>query len=304
MRRRAEHQREHADPRDLVDERRERRPRGHPQQHARQPPHRRRRFVLAAGERVGGEPVVVVAAGPGSAERRRDGTGRRDGTCGRRRVLRAPAPYPLGEHRRERDQQVEDRRGVERARQSRHRNEDEPREHAPGGGAERVREVEQREQPARLRGLRARGAQHAGAHHRERHAQQHRLRQDQQRGDAPLGDLQQHARAQRRKEHIVGEPSDLHEQVVEDQADQSRHQFDARVPEQRAGHARRALRHRGGTQRHAAEEDHEHDHLRVRAVPHEEPEVAAPDRLVDEARNAREDERRDQDEDHGPGRCR
>ena len=45
-----------------------------------------------------------------------------------------------------------------------------------------------------------------------------------------------------------------------------------------------------GAERHAAEEDHEDDHLRVGAVPDEESEVARPNRLVDQSRGARENE--------------
>ena len=51
-------------------------------------------------------------------------------------------------------------------------------------------------------------------------------------------------------------------------------------------------------ERHAAEEDHEHDDLRVRAVADEQAEVADPDRLVDEPGGAGEDEDRAEEEQH------
>src|SRR5205823_12645007 len=52
---------------------------------------------------------------------------------------------------------------------------------------------------------------------------------------------------------------------------------------------------------HAAEKDHEDDDLSVGAVPDEQAQIAAPDRLVDESRGARDDEDESEECDHSRG---
>ena len=52
----------------------------------------------------------------------------------------------------------------------------------------------------------------------------------------------------------------------------------------------RPLAYEHRAERHAAQEDREHQHLRIRRVPHEQAEVPRPYGLVDEPRRARDDE--------------
>jgi hypothetical protein len=86
---------------------------------------------------------------------------------------------------------------------------------------------------------------------------------------------------------------------VEDEADDAAGELDRGVPEERLLDRLRAAPDEGGAERHAAEEDHQDDDLRVGAVADEEPEIAAPDRLVDQAGGAGEDEDRVQQQRHG-----
>ena len=138
-----------------------------------------------------------------------------------------------------------------------------------------------------------------GGHQREGRAEQHRLWEDQQRRDHPLHHHEQRSTGERREDRVVGERTHHAECIVKDESEQPDHELDDRVPEQRLSEPRRALGRDRCTKRHTAQEDHEHDHLRVRAVTDEESEVAAPDGLIDESGRAREDEDQRQEKCHG-----
>ena len=62
------------------------------------------------------------------------------------------------------------------------------------------------------------------------------------------------------------------------------------VSEKRRGDALRAPADEPRAERHAADEHDEHDRLRIGRVPDEELEVVRPDRFVDQAAHARNDE--------------
>ena len=55
-----------------------------------------------------------------------------------------------------------------------------------------------------------------------------------------------------------------------------------------------------GAERHPAQEDHQDDDLGVRAMSNEQAEIPAPERLVDQAGGAAEDEDGDEDGEHQP----
>ncbi len=240
VRRGAQHERQHPDPDDLVDERGE------------------------AGE-----------------ERHRNE---------QRRGLRAAR---RGEDRRQRAGEEAHRRGdgeiehagaAQRARQARPGDEDEAaRQHAERA-AEAVREVEHRHRLARAPGMRAR---EAGAHQREGRAEQHRLRQDQRRCEDELGGERSAGPAERRQERIVAPACERDEKRMEDEREHADRALGERVDEQRIGDARRAARAQRRAGGHAAHEDRQHERLRVRRVAEIELQVMRPDRLVDQAGEAR-----------------
>src|SRR5690348_16497588 len=59
--------------------------------------------------------------------------------------------------------------------------------------------------------------------------------------------------------------------------------LDDRVPEQRRPDSLAPLADEQRSNRHSAEENHEHDDLRVRAVPDEQADVSRPDGFVDQS---------------------
>ena len=88
---------------------------------------------------------------------------------------------------------------------------------------------------------------------------------------------------------------------MKDQRDEPHEQLDGGVPEQRRSHPTRSLSDEMRAERHAAQEDHEHDDLGVRAVSDEKTEIAGPDGLVDESSGSAEDEHRDECGDQSVG---
>ena len=104
---------------------------------------------------------------------------------------------------------------------------------------------------------------------------------------------------ERGKDGRVCEAADGKEHVVEDEPEQSDDHLDRRVRDERFPDAGAPARRERGADGHPAEVDDEDDDLRVGAVADEEPEVAAPDGLVDEPGGAGEDEDGDEQDGHG-----
>ena len=173
----AEHQRQHPDPADLVDERRDRGAEAHGEE---QP---------CAASSESGTSAAVVRRGTGAAS-----------PATARRV--APRLRVDDEHERRATTRL-----IIAAASSVPGSPDEPDEHEAGestpAAAPRLFAKYSSESvlPARS-GMRR---THARAHQRERRAEQDRLRQDEQRGERPLGERVRDARPERGKERVVGE---------------------------------------------------------------------------------------------------
>jgi hypothetical protein len=104
-----------------------------------------------------------------------------------------------------------------------------------GGGAEAVREVEQRDRPA---GVGGRRAHQARAHQRKGRAERERLRQEEQ---ARYGELQRERRsvaAESRQQRGVAPVGEPHEQRMEDERRGADRRLDERVGRERAGESR------------------------------------------------------------------
>ena len=114
----------------------------------------------------------------------------------------------------------------------------------------------------------------------------------------PLGERMRDSRPERGEDRVVGELRRPDEDVVEDEAEQPHRELDVGVPAQRLAQRGGPAARRECAGRHPAEEDHEHEHLRVRAVADEQPEVAHPDGLVDEPSGAGQHEDRAEEEQH------
>jgi hypothetical protein len=193
----------------------------------------------------------------------------------------------LGEDHRQTNTDVDRGRGDQRAGKADPLNQREAGEQHADGRAKAVREVEQ---PERLPRTVTTEAKRAGAHQRKRRAKQDRLRQNQEAGQPPLGDRQTRAARQRREDVLVRDAGDHAIHVVEQHPDHARGELDVRVRPQRALHTFGALPDEIRAGRHPAEEDDEHDDLRVGAVADEQPEIPTPDGLVDQSRGAGKDE--------------
>jgi hypothetical protein len=249
----AEHEREHSDPADLVDEGRKTGEERDEQQQAR---HARclQRFAL---RRQGGGSSRTTRQ---QRDRRREQEVERAGCA-----QGAGQPGPGDQH--------------EAARQD------------ACGGAQAVGEVKHRHCLAgRLAGASGIHADQRGAHQRKGRAQQHRLRQDQQAGDHELGAKRESLAAQPRQERRVGPVGQQGEHIVEREGAQADRGFDRRIGEERVDHARGAPRAESGAQCHAAHENDEHQRLRVGGVPEVKLQVVRPDRFVDQPGEARHDE--------------
>jgi hypothetical protein len=109
------------------------------------------------------------------------------------------------------------------------------------------------------------------------------LRKDQQRGDQPFHEREHDPARECGKNAGVCDAGGRGEDLVKHEPDQAGHDLDDGVPEERLGQLLRASSHRERTERHPAEEDDQHDYLRVRAVSDEQPEVPRPDGLVHES---------------------
>ena len=250
MRRAAQHERQHPDPPDLVDEAGQRGGEAHADQ---QPP--------------------AAIGNPRRQDNRR--------LIERKGEFRLPTRRPDRDDHDEGDEQIDRCRGGERAGQT-------PRLHQPETGDENadrragaVGEVEHRERAA---GLGGNSTNDARAHQGERHAQQHRLRENQRPRDRPFDGGLNQPMAERRKDGVVDQRRRPDEQAVENESDRSRRELDDRVPDERSGDGQRPPADQVRSDRHPSEEDHEHDDLGVRAMPDKEAEVAGPDRLVDQSR--------------------
>jgi len=64
---------------------------------------------------------------------------------------------------------------------------------------------------------------------------------------------------------------------VEDEAEQPHRELDVRVPAQRLAQCGGSASGNEGARRHSSQEDHEDEHLRIRAVADEQTEVPHPD---------------------------
>jgi hypothetical protein len=269
VRRAPEHQRQHPNPRDLVDERGDG---GTERDGEEEAPQR--------GPRCGVRGPWIALGMPLPSD-----LGPR--TADRALLLIIPPERLLAEDHHQTDDDVDRRGGDERARQPEPADQREAGEQDAARGAEAVGEVEQAECPA---GAVTADAESAGAHQREGGAEQDRLRQDEESGERPLHDRHARATGERGEDRVVGDRGHAAVDVVEQHADDARRQLDVRVHPQRPPDPLGPLPDQVRPERHPAKEDDEHDDLRVRAVPDEQPEVPAPDGLVNESRGAGEDE--------------
>jgi hypothetical protein len=85
---------------------------------------------------------------------------------------------------------------------------------------------------------------------------------------------------------------------VEQQAKHADQQFNRGIRQQWATQGFTASADQPGTQRHPAHEQHQHERLRVRRMAEEQAQVLRPDRLVDQAGEARQGEDPQQDMPH------
>ena len=269
MRRRSEHERQHPDPANFVDERRDGSAEAHDKEQCRQTP---------VDERVLHSVVVRK-----SNDR---------GTCS---VIRHGMATRHDEHRPRHDQ-IDRRRRSERSRQPRHLDEHEAREQDPRRRTQAVREVQQGNRAARP----SRGeSKCACRHQRKGRAKQHGLWQNEQRRNEPLHRRVHRTRTERRKERVIRRVRRPEKDVVKHEADDTHRELDRGVPQQRVTHALRSPPNKYRPGRHAAKENREDEHLRVCAMPDKEPEVACPDRFVDKSGSAGEHKHDTEEEQHG-----
>lgn len=157
---------------------------------------------------------------------------------------------------RQRQRDVEQPRGHDRAGQAKRANHHEAAYKHADRGADTVGEIEHRN--AATGGI-GEAAQDAGAHEREGHAEQYRLRQDQQAGRQPFDRDAERRGAHRRQYRRVESLDQAAEHIVEQQrhhADDGLHQ---RVGKDRYAHLRGEAAGQLRTDGHAAhEEDDQH----------------------------------------------
>ena len=243
MRGRAQHEAQHTNPGNFVDKRR------HPRDESRHQEQARQR----GGARIGW---------------------RRQALGLRLRVQANKRPN------RQRQRDVEQSRGHDRAGQAERANHHEAAYQHADRGADAVGEIEHRN--AATGGV-GEAAQDAGAHQREGHAQQYRLRQDQQAGRQPFDRDAERRGAHRRQYRRVEGLDQAAEHIVEQQrhhADDGLHQ---RVGEDRYAHLRGEAAGQLRTDGHAAHKDDQHQRLGVGGVAEEKLQVMRPDGLIDQA---------------------
>ncbi len=245
----AEHEAQHADPHDLVDEGREPR------------------------EARGGEEEADQRAVFGCL---RGGRHRRDGER-RRRARRE-------RERGEREDEVQHARAGERPGKAHRGNQEEGGGKDAEDGAQAIQEIEGRDVVPGARGIQA---QHRGAHQREGRAQQDRLRREEERGDDPLRRAERACRIAGGGQHRGVSPLGRgDEERMEHERDEADGAFDQGIDAQRIAHARCDARAKPPAEREPADEHHQDHRLRVGGVPEEELQVVGPDGLVDEARES------------------
>ena len=263
VRRRAQDQRQQADPDDLVDERRRPGDRRHREQQA--------------------------PAGPGDRRQRRRRAGR-DGRC-----LGSGRPA-VDDVRADCDREVGETRGEDRAGETERRDQHQPGKQHATDGPEAVDGVEERNA---LACARRRQAQDPGGHQRKRGAEQRGRRQDQQRREDERGEAQAVGRADAGQQRGVRPRRRVDEDRVKAQREHPDRRLDGGVGQQRPADPLRHGADRERTERHAPDEHDQHDRLRVGGMTEEEPQVGGPDRFVDQPRGARRDEQRGE---HGDGK--
>jgi hypothetical protein len=226
MRRTAQHQGQHPDPVDLIDEGGDRRSEAGEEEQWR--------------ERLGRQPAVLD-------RRALDRL-----SLGLRAVMPAPG---CGDHAEggERDDQVQHRRDQQGARKSGESHQIEPGHQHPDRGPETVGEIKEGERPS---GLTAPETDDARAHERKGGAQEHRLRQDQPAGDGPLGHGEERRAGQRGIDGAVRQVGGPLVDLVEHQADQAHCELDEGVAPQRVLETLREAADHHGAGRHPAQEDH------------------------------------------------
>ena len=165
-------------------------------------------------------------------------------------------------------------------------------EHAQHG-AEAVQEIERGDMVSRKSRLEP---QHRRAHQRERGAEQDRLGSEEERRNRPLRRAERAFRVAHGGQH--GRVSPLRrrdEDGVEAERDHADRGFHPRVDSQRIAHAARYAGAQPSPDGEPADEDDQHDALRIGRVPEEELQVVRPDGLVDQPGEARhEEEHQDQ----------
>jgi hypothetical protein len=206
---------------------------------------------------------------------------------------------PDGAEYRESNEQVDDRRREDRSRKSGCGDQVESRDQHAGGRADRVGEVENRDQPPGVAASVARHApDEARAHERECGAEQDCLGKNQHSGERPFHDYKRDSAGERRKNCRVCERADADEDIVKNEPQQADDSFDCGVGDQRLLYPGAPACGERCADGHSAEVDDEDDDLGVGAVADEEAEVAAPDGLVDESGGAGEYENNNKQDGH------
>ncbi|TMG71738.1 MAG: hypothetical protein E6H80_12420 [Betaproteobacteria bacterium] len=251
----AQHEREHPDPDDFVDERGEAcDERAREEQSRDVPPRGRGPALRLRGKRRG-----LAAA--------RD----REHRGGEREVQRARKAH----RSRHAEPAEQPERGGERA----------------DRGADRVGEVQHRQVMAARFGL---AADHRAGEERESHSEQHRLRHDQHGAQRVFEDLDGPRGAERRDDVIERSLRKQHVRFVEEERGDTDRRLDPAVRGEQVLHARAPAARKPRPQREAPHEGGEHERLRERRRAEVQLEVVRPDGLVDEAGEAREREQGEQ----------
>src|SRR6266480_1110817 len=243
VRRGPEHEREHADPADLEDER------------------------SRAGEEGDREKESERRRAPGIPPRSGASPYRLLGAAGEQ-------PHDSGES------EIQGPGALHRARQPELLDHEEPARQHADRSPEAVGEIEHRE---RFAGRRWIAPDQPGAHQGKGHAEQNRLRQDQESGERPLEKRRRNLAAECRQNVRVGGVRRGHEDRVEREGREPDQAFRERVAAKEISPGSRPAAAEPRPDRHAAHEQRQHERLRVGRMPEKEFQVVAPDRFVDEA---------------------
>jgi hypothetical protein len=251
----AEHQRQHPDPRNLVDER------------------------SGPGNKCGDEeqPHHECAGRGGSV----------GGGGGERPRLARACDV---EHDRAQDE-VQKAGEDHRARHAEPAEQQERRCQGTGCGADRVGEIEHRQVVAARLGA---APDHCAAHERKRHAEQHGLRDDEHRAQCVLIDFDRRRRAERGYDVIHRGVGEHDEYLVKRQRGEADDRFDPAVGGKQVGDALAHAAGDPGAEGHAAHERGEHEGLRERRGAEKQLQVVGPDGFVDQPRESRQHEQGEQ----------